>query len=196
MYININFLKNFMVPGQRIRPTKEEYYLDIAKAVASRGTCIRRKVGAVIVKDDALLSTGYVGAPRNVYKGQSDKPLISNCVDIEECLRMELGIPSGERYDVCKSVHGEENAITNAARIGSKILGATLFISDVKDLNTYSQGTHVYGPCTRCKRMIINSGIEKVFTRSGEGRIVALTIEDLINQLLDEEKELRKKYKK
>lgn len=101
----------------KLRPSKTDYYLNIALDVAARGTCLRRNFGAVIVKDDAIVSTGYSGAPRG----------LPNCCDLEICERDRRGIPSGERYELCRSVHAEMNAIINAGR--DKTLGATLYLS-------------------------------------------------------------------
>ncbi len=133
------------------RREKENYYLDIAEAVASRGTCLRRNYGAIIVKNDEIVSTGYVGAPRGR----------KNCNDIGECRRMKMGIKRGERYELCRSVHAEANAIISAPR--DKMLGATLYLVGkevssgelIKDANS----------CTMCKRLIINAGISKVIIR-------------------------------
>lgn len=134
------------------RPSKTEYYLNIAKEVAQRGTCLRRRFGAVIVRDDQIISTGYVGAPRGT----------RNCIDIGECPREKAKIPAGERYELCRSVHGEQNAIINAARAGVSVLNGILYLygENVKD------GSIVGGqPCKLCRRMIINSGISRVIVR-------------------------------
>lgn len=140
------------------RPSKDMYYLNIAKEVATRGTCLRRLVGAIIVKNGKIISTGYVGAPK-------DEP---NCIDVKKCKRKELNIPSGKFYELCVSVHGEENAILNAASTGADIYGAVLYLfSDYRDKGAYPKGQHpteIYLPCYRCKKLIINSGLEKVIT--------------------------------
>lgn len=140
------------------RPSKDKYYLDIAKAVAKRGTCLRRIVGAIIVKNDRIISTGYVGAPRG-------EP---NCIDTGMCKRKEFGVPAGMFYEICVSVHAEENAIINAASTGADIYGATLYLySAPRELKAYPPGqqpTALYLPCYRCKKLIINSGLEKVVT--------------------------------
>lgn len=130
-----------------MRPSKDEYYLNIAKEVASRSTCLRRNVGAVLIKNDQIISTGYNGAPRGT----------PNCIDVKKCLREELGIPSGEKYELCRSVHAEMNAIINAARAGTSILGSKLYI--------YGKGTSglkALEICELCRRFIINAGIETV----------------------------------
>lgn len=134
------------------RPSKDRYYLNIAKAVAARSTCLRRQYGAVIVKDDIILSTGYNGAPRG----------ISNCCDVGTCLRQELNIPSGERYELCKSVHAEQNAIIQAGF--EKTNGATLYLAGIQD------GEDITKPqcCEMCKRFIANAGILRVVNKEDE----------------------------
>jgi len=136
---------------ESIRPSKLKYYLNIAKEVAQRGTCLRRNYGAIIVKDDAIVSTGYTGAPRGT----------PNCFDLKKCFRQEQNIPSGKNYELCRSVHAEMNAIINAARSGNAIMGGIMFVSQ-------SQPSEVKPkPCKLCRRMIINAGITKVFTSDG-----------------------------
>ena len=132
------------------RRDKINYYLDIAQAVASRGTCTRRNYGSIIVKNDQIISTGYVGAPRGR----------KNCTDLGYCTRQRLNIPRGERYELCRSVHAEANAIVHAPR--SEMLDATLFLVGLE-----SDGSLVTGanPCSMCKRMIINAGISTVIVR-------------------------------
>ena len=100
-----------------VRRDKVNYYLDLAKMVAQRSTCLRRHYGAVIVKNDEVISTGYVGAPRGR----------KNCTDIGECIRRKMGVPRGERYELCRSVHAEANAIISAER--EKMIGACLYLS-------------------------------------------------------------------
>ena len=139
------------------RPDKSDYYLNIAKEVSRRSTCLRRRFGAVIVRDDQIISTGYVGAPRGA----------PNCTDIGRCLRQENNIPPGERDELCRSVHAEMNAIINAARAGVSVLGGILYLhgENVSD-DTIAEAR----PCKMCKRMIINSGITEVVVRSPEGK--------------------------
>lgn len=162
------------------RPSKDEYYLAIAHEIAQRGTCLRRKVGAVIVKNDAILSTGYAGSPRGM----------ENCIDTGKCFRKEAGIPSGQRYELCRSVHAEENAIINAARNGSNIFEGIMYLSDEKNLSLYNQSSsnkqESYGPCIICMKAIINSGLEGMVVKSANG-IVNLGIEDIKKLLLEEE---------
>ena len=133
------------------RRDKVNYYLDLAEAVSQRGTCLRKLYGAVIVKNDEVISTGYVGAPRGR----------QNCSDLGYCLRTQLGIPRGERYELCRSVHAEANAIISAPR--SEMIGSTLYLVGLE----YKDGSYVQNanPCAMCKRMIINAGIETVVVR-------------------------------
>jgi len=133
------------------RRDKINYYLDLAEVVAHRSTCLRRHYGAVIVKNDEVISTGYVGAPRGR----------ANCSDIGTCIRTELKIPRGERYELCRSVHAEANAIISASR--RDMIGASLFLAGMEaDTGEYIKNSN---SCSMCKRMIINSGIEKVYVR-------------------------------
>ncbi len=120
-----------------MRPTLDEYFMEIAKVVAKRSTCLRQKVGAVIVKDKRILATGYNGAPSG----------LPHCLDIG-CLREQLNVPSGERQELCRGVHAEQNAIIQAAKFGISVEGATLYT------------THC--PCITCAKIIINAGIKKV----------------------------------
>ena len=133
------------------RIDKTNYYLDIAETVLERGTCIRRNFGAIIVNNDEIVSTGYTGAPRNR----------KNCIDMGFCLREKLNIPRGTRYELCRSVHAEANAIISASR--RNMLGATLYLAG-KEKNT---GEYVKNAnsCSMCKRMILNSGITTVIIR-------------------------------
>ena len=148
------------------RIDKNNYYLDIAEAALERSTCIRRKWGAVIVKDDEIISTGYNGAPRGR----------KNCTDIGTCIREELNIPRGERYELCRSVHAEQNAIISAAR--SDMIGATLYEVGI-DAKT---GEYVKNsmPCAMCKRFIINSGIEKMVFRDTKNKYREIPVSELI----------------
>lgn len=132
------------------RRDKINYYLDIAESVLSRGTCLRRNFGAIIVNNDQIISTGYVGAPRGRH----------NCCDIGFCTREKLGIPRGERYELCRSVHAEANAIIHASR--TEMLGGTLFLVGKEADGNYVEGAN---PCAMCKRLIINAGISTVIVR-------------------------------
>ncbi len=134
-----------------IRRDKINYYLDIAETVASRCTCLRRQYGAIIVADDEIISTGYVGAPRGR----------ENCLDLGVCTREKLNVPRGERYELCRSVHAEANAIISASR--RDMIDATLYLvgREVVD-GTYVKNANC---CSMCKRMIINAGISTVIIR-------------------------------
>ena len=148
------------------RIDKNNYYLDIAEAALERSTCIRRKWGAVIVKDDEIISTGYNGAPRGR----------KNCTDIGTCIREELNIPRGERYELCRSVHAEQNTIISAAR--KDMIGATLYEVGI-DAKT---GEYVPNsmPCAMCKRFIINSGITKMIFRDSKDKYREISVSELI----------------
>ena len=133
------------------RIDKENYYLDIADTVSERSTCLRRCYGAIIVQNDEIISTGYNGAPRGR----------KNCADLEYCTREALNIPSGQRYELCRSAHAEANCIISAAR--SEMLGATLYMA-CRDPKT---GDLIPGSssCSMCRRLIINAGIRRVVIR-------------------------------
>lgn len=133
------------------RRDKINYYLDLADVVSKRGTCLRRHFGAVIVKNDEVVSTGYAGAPRGR----------KNCSDMGVCIRQKMMIPRGERYELCRSVHAEANAIISASR--DKMIGGTLYLSGREvDTGEYVANSN---SCSMCKKMIINAGIETVYVR-------------------------------
>lgn len=134
------------------RRDKINYYLDIAQTVLQRSTCLRKKYGAIIVKNDEIISTGYAGAPRGR----------KNCSDLGYCKRKEMNIPRGQRYEICRSVHAEANAIISASR--RDMLGATLYLACL-DSETGELVTDT-SPCSMCKRTIINSGISTVIIRN------------------------------
>lgn len=148
------------------RRDKINYYLDLAEVVSQRGTCLRRRYGAVIVKNDEVISTGYVGAPRGR----------QNCSDIGVCIREKLQIPRGERYELCRSVHAEMNAIISAPR--DKMIGAAMFLTgiNVKDGSYVSNGMC----CSMCKRVVINSGIETVYIRDNKDSYRVIKVSDWI----------------
>lgn len=139
------------------RISKDEYYLGIAKEVARRSTCFRRSIGAIIVRDDQIISTGYVGAPRKT----------KDSFEHGFCLRDKLAIPHGERYELCRSVHAEQNAIINAARAGVSLLGGDIYIygsvcREDRPINAF--------PCFICKKMIINAGLDRVVCSAAAGK--------------------------
>jgi len=131
------------------RISKDEYYLGIAREVGRRSTCWRRSIGAIIVRDDQIVSAGYVGAPRKT----------RDSVEHGFCLRDRLGIPHGQRYELCRSVHAEQNAIINAARAGVSLLGGDMYIhgTDAGTPNVINAF-----PCFICKKMLINAGLVRV----------------------------------
>ena len=131
-----------------------------------RGTCLRRNFGAIIVKNDQILSTGYAGAPRGR----------QNCSELGVCLREKLGVPRGERYELCRSVHAEANAIIHASR--SEMTGATLYLVGV-DAQTEELVPDA-SPCSMCKRMIINAGISRVIIRNTPDSFTAIYVQDWI----------------
>ena len=155
------------------RPSKEEYYLGIAKEVAKRGTCLRRNFGAVIVKNDQLISTGYVGAPRKS----------KNCIDIGKCIREEQQIPQGQRYELCRSVHAEMNAIIHASR--ADMIDSSMFLVgiDVDSKNLVDNSE----PCKLCKRVIINAGIKHVFAQTCISSIKKFDVLDWVDQEFESE---------
>jgi len=151
-----------------VRIDKENYYLDIAQTVLERSTCLRRCYGAILVKNDEIISTGYNGAPRGR----------KNCVDLGYCTREAMQIPSGERYELCRSVHAEANAILSAAR--SETIGSTLYLAgrDAKTGELLSDATS----CSMCRRFIINAGIERVVIRRTATEYTVVHVEDWIRE--------------
>ena len=148
------------------RISKENYYLDIAQTVAERSTCMRRKFGAIIVKDDSIVSTGYNGAPRGR----------ANCNEINFCIREKLNIPRGERYELCRSIHAEANAIIAASR--DRMIGSTLYMACVSpEDGSLFAGT---SSCMMCKRQIINAGIETVIIRDTPTEFRVVKVSDWI----------------
>ena len=150
------------------RVQKENYYLDIAETVLERGTCLRRNFGAIIVRNDEIISTGYVGAPRGR----------ANCVDLGHCTRQVLNIPRGERYELCRSVHAEANAIISARR--SDMIDATLYLVG-KDYNTGELVADAT-PCAMCRRLIINAGISRVIIRNTKDQFTVVNVQDWVLQ--------------
>lgn len=148
------------------RRDKHNYYLDIAETVLERGTCLRRNYGAIIVKNDEIISSGYVGAPRGR----------KNCIDLKYCMREKLGIPRGERYEMCRSVHAEANAIISAKR--DQMIGASLYLVG----KTYDTKEIVSDAicCSMCKRMVINAGIKEVIVRVTNDEYKVYKVEDWI----------------
>ncbi len=148
------------------RIDKENYYLDIAQTVSERSTCRRAHYGALIVRNDEIVSTGYNGAPRGR----------ANCMDLGYCIRQQRHIPSGERYELCRSVHAEANAIISAAR--SECLGGTIYLVG-KDAAT-GELIDQEEPCPMCRKMIINAGLSKMIVRQSSGRYQVFNVQDWV----------------
>ena len=149
------------------RKSKDELYLDVAHSVLGRATCLRRLYGSVIVNNDEIISTGYNGAPRGR----------KNCTDLCVCKREEMKIPQGERYELCRSLHSEENAIIYASR--ERMIGSTLYLVGI-DAKTHNK-LSVSEPCAMCKRMIINAGIKEVVSER-DGTIVHTPVQKWIDE--------------
>ncbi|HWQ31131.1 MAG TPA: deaminase [Negativicutes bacterium] len=150
------------------RKDKYNYYLDIAETVLERGTCLRRNYGAIIVKNDEIISTGYSGAPRGRM----------NCSDLGYCIRQKLNIPRGQNYEKCRSVHAEANCIISASR--RDMIDSTLFLAG-KDMDT---GEYVENAssCAMCKRLILNAGIERVIIRDSKDKYRAIIVSKWIEE--------------
>ncbi len=150
------------------RPSKDKYYLNIAEEIAKRSTCFRAHGGSLIVKDDQIIATGYIGAPRKT----------KDCLERGECLRDKLNIPHGKQYEICRSVHSEQNAIINAARAGVSLLGSTMYLHT---RNGRGETIDAF-PCYICKKMIINAGIEKMICGNKDGGITTFYIKDWVDE--------------
>lgn len=150
------------------RRDKHNYYLDIAQTVLERGTCLRRNYGAIIVKNDEIISTGYSGAPRGR----------ANCTDLGFCIRKKMNIPRGSNYEICRSVHAEVNCIISASR--RDMIGASIYLVG-RDMDT-GELVENASSCTMCKRMIINSGIVDVIIRDTNDKYRIVKVEEWIRQ--------------
>lgn len=137
------------------RPSWDEYFMQMAELTAQRSTCLRRQVGAVIVKDKHIIATGYNGAPRG----------LKHCGDLGGCLRQKLGVPSGQRHELCRALHAEQNAIIQAATLGQSIEDGTIYVT--------------HQPCVICAKMIINAGLKRIVVREGYP-------DELATEILDE----------
>lgn len=142
------------------RISKTDYYLNIAEAVAARSTCLRRKYGAVLVKNDEIIGTGYNGSPRGA----------DNCCDTGQCIREQLKVPKGERYELCVAVHAEQNCIISASR--KDMIGSTMFIVGLENDGSYASGE----PCLICKKLIQNAGISEIIGRNPDGCSVSYSL--------------------
>lgn len=150
-----------------MRRDKMNYYLDIAQTVLKRGTCLRRNYGAIIVKNDEIIATGYTGAPRGR----------ENCIDLGYCERSRRNVPRGQRYEICRSVHAEANAIISASR--RDMIGADLYLVGEE----YETGLIVEGAssCAMCKRMVINAGIDRIIIRDPEDSYRVVQVNEWID---------------
>ena len=148
------------------RISKENYYLDIAETVLERATCLRRVYGAIIVKNDEIISTGYNGAPRGR----------ANCVDMDYCSREAMNVPRGERYELCRSVHAEANAIISASR--RDMVGGTIYLvgRNAATGELLPDATS----CLMCRRMVINAGLERVVIRRTKTEFEVVPVETWI----------------
>jgi len=157
---------SFEIMSNLARVSKENYYLDIAQTVSSRSTCLRKKYGAIIVKNDNIVSTGYNGAPRGR----------KNCNEMGECMRDRLNIPRGERYEMCRSIHAEANAIISASR--EEMIDSVLYMACVDG----KSGELVPDTCScmMCKRLIINAGISKVVVRNTPDTYTVYDVSDWV----------------
>ncbi len=149
------------------RISKENYYLNIAETVLERATCLRRVFGAIIVKNDEIISTGYNGAPRGR----------RHCVDMGFCARAAMKVPRGERYELCRSVHAEANAIISAAR--RDMVGGTLYLVG-RNAQT-GELLHDATSCAMCRRMVINAGLSKVIIRTTASEFSVVDVQDWVN---------------
>jgi dCMP deaminase len=151
------------------RPTKDEYYLNIAREVSLKSTCFRRAIGAIIIHNDQIISTGYAGAPRKT----------KDSLEHGYCLRDKLNIPHGQRYELCRSVHAEQNAIINAARAGVSLLGGDMYLygsipGEKKSINAF--------PCFICKKMIINAGLKRVICSTEKDKMEIFLVSDWVRE--------------
>lgn len=157
------------------RPSKDEYYMDLANSVCKRSTCTKVEIGAVIIRDDQVVATGYCGSPRGT----------KSSLDHGFCLRKQLGIPSGQRYEMCRSVHAEQNAIINAARSGTSLLGGDMYIYGkvrTEDDKTFEPIDAF--PCFICKKMLINCGLERVICSLKNGKMKVFKVSDWVKEWL------------
>lgn len=145
------------------RPSWDEYFIEIAKVVSSRSTCLRRRYGAVIVKDNVIVSTGYNGAPRGSL----------NCVDKGTCKRKELNIPAGQRYELCEAVHAEQNAVINGSP--ERMKEATIYVAGFEENGDYADSR----PCLLCRRMIQNAMIKEIVYIEKGGNLIRTNVEEL-----------------
>lgn len=173
----------------RNKPDWDKYFLNIAEVVSLRGNCLSARFGSVIVKDNVIKSTGYVGAPRGT----------KDCFEKGYCLRRKLNIPSGQQYELCVSVHAEQNAIINAARDGVSILDGTIYIFGKKTHLGLEKPIDAF-PCFICKKMIINSGLKRVVCSTADGKYKSFNVSDWVKEwqkkdIIDDTQKYGTKYK-
>ena len=149
-----------------MRKDKINYYLDIAQAVTERSTCLRRHYGCIIVKNDEIIASGYNGAPRGR----------KNCTELGECYREKLSVPRGERYELCRSVHAEQNAIISASR--KETIGADLYMVGINAKTGEVEPNS--SSCMMCKRVVINAGVNRVIVREPNNEYTIYNVEDWI----------------
>lgn len=169
------------------RPKKDRYYLNIAQEVSARSTCYRTKAGALIVRDDQIVATGYNGAPRKT----------KDCLERNNCFRDQHDIPHGKQYEACRSVHAEQNCIINAARAGVSLLKGDMFLYLEDREGEPMEGT----PCFVCKKMIINAGLKHLIASAENGGIKKIKIENWVKDwqekdIIDDKNQYGKKYNK
>ncbi len=150
------------------RIEKISYYIEIAKVVSRRATCLRKKFGAIIVKDDQIVATGYNGAPRKT----------KSSLEHNFCLRESQNIASGSQYEICRSVHAEQNCLINAARAGVSILGGDMFLYGE---NPDQTPVHAF-PCFICKKMLINAGLNTIFVNNEKNNVIPYKVDDWVSE--------------
>lgn len=153
------------------RPEKDRYYLNIAKEIASRARCFRSHHGVIIVKDDQIIATGYNGAPRKT----------KDCIERGYCIRDLMNIPSGQRYEICRTVHGEANCLINAARSGTSVINGDIYMASFKVSSGKKEPIDSM-PCFICKKMIINAGINRLIAAMADGSYKTFHTEDWIKE--------------
>jgi dCMP deaminase len=174
------------------RPSKDEYYMNIAKQIAARSNCLSAHHGALIVKDDQIVATGYNGAPRKT----------KDCLERGSCLRRELNIESGTRFELCRTVHAEQNAIINAARSGVSVFGGTMYLFSKKIFNAPEGGTLIdAAPCFICKKIILNAGLKEIVCLMSNGEIKKYSLDEWTkewqeNDMVDDVNKYSVSYKK
>jgi len=185
---NIDKLLVKLQIDNRNKPDWHNYFLDIAKHISKRSNCLCVNISSIIVKDNIIVSTGYVGAPRGT----------KDCYQRGYCIRRKLNIPSGQRYELCSAVHAEQNAIINAAREGIKILDSTMYIYGERNYQNIVKPLDAF-PCFICKKMIINAGIRKVVSSTKDGSYKIFDVKDWVedwkkHEIIDDKEKYNTKY--